>query len=98
MKIQKDDFDIVSMKKLENLSKNISDLINVGKYEAIPKLDNKRLELIKKFNDKNNKYFQKIISEIKSNNVKNIERIETKHKALKAERLSYVKRLKAYNN
>ena len=52
MKIQKDDVDIVSMKKLENLSKNISDLINVGKYEAIPKLDNKRLELIRGFYEK----------------------------------------------
>ena len=97
MMSKKDDTDIIFMQKIENFSKKISDLINIGKYESIPTLDKKRLELIKKFNDKNNKYFQQIISEIKINNVKNIERIETKHKALQVERSNFVKRLKAYN-
>jgi hypothetical protein len=94
---KKDDTDIIFMEKIEDISKKISDLINVGKYESIPILDNKRLELIRKFNDKNNKYFQKIISQIKANNVKNIEVIELKHKNLKVERSKFMKRLKAYN-
>ena len=97
MSIQKDNYDIVSMKKIENLSKKISDLINIGKYENISDLDKSRLELIKKFNDKNNKNFQQIISHIKTNNIKNIEKIENKYKASKAERSNFVKRLKAYN-
>ena len=97
MSIQKDNYDIILMKKIENFSKKISDLINIGKYENISDLDKSRLELIKKFNDKNNKNFQQIISHIKTNNIKNIEKIENKYKASKAERSNFVKRLKAYN-
>ena len=97
MKIPKVDLDILSMKKIENLSKEISDLINIGKYENIEDLDKLRLELIKKFNDKNNKYFRKIVSNINANNIKNIEKIESKHKDLKIERSNFIKRFKAYN-
>ena len=39
------------MKKIENLSKKISDLINLGKYDQVSNLDKERLDLIKKFND-----------------------------------------------
>jgi len=89
--------DEVYLKQIENLSKKISDLINIGKYENITVIDKKRLELIKKFNDYNNKQFQKMITRIDSDNLKNIERIEKDYKNLKAERSSFSKRLKAYN-
>ena len=94
----KKEADILFMKKIENISKRISDLINVGKYENIQNLDKTRLELIKKFNNKNHKHFQTIISQIKANNVQNIERIEIKYKSLQSERSNFVKRLRAYNN
>jgi len=74
--------DEVYLEQIENLSKKISDLINIGKYENITVIDKKRLELIKNFND---------------HNLKNIEKIEKDYKNLKAERSSFSKRLKAYN-
>ena len=89
--------DEVYLEEIENLSKKISDLINIGKYEDITVIDKKRLELIKNFNDHNNKQFQKIITRIDSDNLKNIEKIEKDYKNLKAERSSFSKRLKAYN-
>lgn len=89
--------DEVYLEQIENLSKKISDLINIGKYENITVIDKKRLELIKKFNDYNNKQFQKMITRIDSDNLKNIEKIEQDYKSLKAERSSFSKRLKAYN-
>ena len=90
--------DEVYLEQIENLSKKISDLINIGKYENITVIDKKRLELIKNFNDHNNKQFQKMITRIDSDNLKNIEKIEQDYKSLKAERSSFSKRLKAYNH
>ena len=90
--------DEVYLEEIENLSKKISDLINIGKYEDITVIDKKRLELIKNFNDHNNKQFQKIITQIDNDNLKSIERIEKDYKNLKAERSSFSKRLKAYNH
>ena len=90
--------DKVYLEEIENLSKKISDLINIGKYEDITVIDKKRLELIKNFNDHNNKQFQKIITRIDNDNLKNIEKIEKDYKNLKAERSSFSKRLKAYNH
>jgi len=90
--------DKVYLEEIENLSKKISDLINIGKYEDITVIDKKRLELIKNFNDHNNKQFQRIITRIDSDNLKNIEKIEKDYKNLKAERSSFSKRLKAYNH
>ena len=89
--------DEVYLEEIENLSKKISDLINIGKYDDITVIDKKRLELIKNFNDHNNKQFQKMITRIDSDNLKNIEKIEQDYKSLKAERSSFSKRLKAYN-
>ena len=89
--------DEVYLEQIENLSKKISDLINIGKYDNITVIDKKRLELIKNFNDHNNKQFQKMITRIDSDNLKNIEKIEQDYKSLKAERSSFSKRLKAYN-
>ena len=89
--------DEVYLEEIENLSKKISDLINIGKYEDITVIDKKRLELIKNFNDHNNKQFQRIITRIDSDNLKNIEKIEKDYKNLKAERSSFSKRMKAYN-
>jgi len=90
--------DEVYLEQIENLSKKISDLINIGKYDNITVIDKKRLELIKNFNDHNNKQFQKIITQIDNDNLKSIERIEKDYKNLKAERSSFSKRLKAYNH
>ena len=90
--------DEVYLEEIENLSKKISDLINIGKYDDITVIDKKRLELIKNFNDHNNKQFQKIITQIDNDNLKSIERIEKDYKNLKAERSSFSKRLKAYNH
>ena len=90
--------DEVYLEEIENLSKKISDLINIGKYDNITVIDKKRLELIKNFNDHNNKQFQRIITRIDSDNLKNIEKIEKDYKNLKAERSSFSKRLKAYNH
>ena len=89
--------DEVYLEEIENLSKKISDLINIGKYDDITVIDKKRLELIKNFNDHNNKQFQKMITRIDNDNLKNIEKIEKDYKNLKAERSSFSKRLKAYN-
>ena len=90
--------DEVYLEEIENLSKKISDLINIGKYDNITVIDKKRLELIKNFNDHNNKQFQIIITQIDHDNLKSIERIEKDYKNLKAERSSFSKRLKAYNH
>ena len=90
--------DEVYLEQIENLSKKISDLVNIGKYDNITVIDKKRLELIKSFNDHNNKQFQRIITQIDHDNLKNIERIEKDYKNLKAERSSFSKRLKAYNH
>jgi len=90
--------DEVYLEEIENLSKKISDLINIGKYDNITVIDKKRLELIKNFNDHNNKQFQKMITRIDNDNLKNIEKIEKDYKNLKAERSSFSKRLKAYNH
>ena len=90
--------DEVYLEEIENLSKKISDLVNKGKYDNITVIDKKRLELIKNFNDHNNKQFQKIITQIDNDNLKSIERIEKDYKNLKAERSSFSKRLKAYNH
>ena len=73
--------DEVYLEQIENLSKKISDLINIGKYENITVIDKKRLELIKNFNDHNNKQFQKMITRIDSDNLKNIEKIEQDYKS-----------------
>ena len=89
--------DEVYLEEIENLSKKISDFVNIGKYDNITHIDKKILELIKNFNDHNNKQFQKMITRIDSDNLKNIEKIEQDYKSLKAERLSFSKRLKAYN-
>ena len=89
--------DEVYLEQIENLSKKISDLINTGKYDDITVIDKKRLELIKNFSDHNNKQFQKMITRIDTDNLKNIEKIEKDYKSLKAERSSFSKRLKAYN-
>ena len=90
--------DEVYLEEIENLSKKISDLVNIGKYDNITVIDKKRLELIKSFNDHNNKQFQRMITRIDNDNLKNIEKIEKDYKNLKAERSSFSKRLKAYNH
>lgn len=85
------------LNQIENLSKQISDLINLGDYSRIEELDRIRLELIKNFTDKNNKYFQNLVKKISLKNTENISQIESKLISLKDEKSKFIKRFKAYN-
>lgn len=85
------------LNQIENLSKQISDLINLGNYSRIEDLDRIRLELIKNFTDKNNKYFQNLVKKISLKNTENICQIESKLISLKDEKSKFIKRFKAYN-
>lgn len=85
------------LNQIENLSKQISDLINLGNYSRIEDLDRIRLELIKNFTDKNNKYFQNLVKKISLKNTENISQLESKLISLKDEKSKFIKRFKAYN-
>ena len=85
------------LNEIENLSKQISDLINLGNYSRIEDLDRTRLELIKNFTDKNNKSFQNLVKKISLKNTENISQIESKLISLKDEKSKFIKRFKAYN-
>ena len=85
------------LNQIENLSKQISDLINLGDYSRIEDLDRTRLELIKNFTDKNNKSFQNLVKKITLKNTENISQIESKLISLKDEKSKFIKRFKAYN-
>ena len=85
------------LNQIENLSKQISDLINSGDYSLIEDLDKTRLELIKNFTDKNNKNFQSLVKKIYSKNTENISQIKSKLISLKDEKSKFIKRFKAYN-
>ena len=85
------------LNQIENLSKQISDLINLGNYSRIEDLDRTRLELIKNFTDKNNKYFQNLVKKISLKNTENISQLESKLISLKDEKSKFIKRFKAYN-
>ena len=85
------------LNQIENLSKQISDFINLGDYSRIEDLDRIRLELIKNFTDKNNKSFQNLVKKISLKNTENISQIESKLISLKDEKSKFIKRFKAYN-
>lgn len=85
------------LNQIENLSKQISDLINLGNYSLIEDLDRTRLELIKNFKDKNNKNFQILVKKLSLKNTENIIQIESKLISLKDEKSKFIKRFKAYN-
>ena len=53
--------DVSCMKKIEHLSKKISDLIMLDKYEQVSILDKERLNLIKQFKNTDNKQFKIIV-------------------------------------
>jgi hypothetical protein len=89
--------DNYELNEIENLSKQISDLINLGNYSQIEELDRTRLELIKNFKDKNNKNFQGLVKELFLKNTENITQIESKLISLKDEKSKFIKRFKAYN-
>jgi len=89
--------DYTDLNQIENLSKQISDLINLGDYSRIEDLDRIRLELIKNFTDKNNKYFQNLVKKISLKNTENIRQLESKLISLKDEKSKFIKRFKAYN-
>ena len=91
---QKDNNDLM---QIENISKQISDLINSGDYSQIETLDKTRLDLIKNFKDKNNKSFQTLIKDISEKNNNDINQIENKLISLKDEKSKFIKRFKAYN-
>ena len=85
------------LNEIENLSKQISDLISLGNYSQIADLDRIRLELIKNFKDKNNKNFQILVKKLSLKNTENISQIESKLISLKDEKSKFIKRFKAYN-
>jgi hypothetical protein len=85
------------LNEIENLSKQISNLINLVDYSLIEELDRTRLELIKNFTDKNNKSFQNLVKKISLKNTENISQIESKLISLKDEKSKFIKRFKAYN-
>ena len=85
------------LNEIENLSKQISDLINLGDYSLIEDLDKTRLELIKNFKDKNNKSFQSLVKNLSLKNKENISQLESKLISLKDEKSKFIKRFKAYN-
>jgi len=89
--------DDICLNQIENLSKQISDFINLGNYSQIEDLDRTRLELIKNFKDKNNKNFQNVIKKLSFQNTENIDQIESKLISLKDEKSKFIKRFKAYN-
>ena len=89
--------DNYELNEIENLSKQISDLINSGNYSQIEDLDRTRLELIKNFKDKNNKNFQSFVKKLSLKNTENIIQIESKLISLKDEKSKFIKRFKAYN-
>ena len=89
--------DNYELNKIENLSKQISDLINLGNYSQVEHLNRIRLELIKNFKDKNNKKFQNLVEKISLKNTENISQIEIKLISLKDEKSKFIKRFKAYN-
>ena len=91
---QKDNYDLM---QIENISKQISDLIYSGDYSRIENLDKTRLDLIKNFKDKNNKNFQTLIRKISDKNKNDINQIEVKLTSLKDEKSQFIKRFKAYN-
>jgi len=89
--------DSYELNKIENLSKQISDLINLGNYSQVEHLNRIRLELIKNFKDKNNKNFQILVKKLSLKNTENISQIESKLISLKDEKSKFIKRFKAYN-
>jgi hypothetical protein len=89
--------DNYELNKIEKLSKQISDLINLGNYSQIEELDRTRLELIKNFKDKNNKSFQSLVKNLSLKNTENLSQIESKLISLKDEKSKFIKRFKAYN-
>ena len=89
--------DNYELNEIENLSKQISDLINLGNYSQIEELDRTRLELIKNFKDKNNKSFQSLVKNLSLKNTENLSQIESKLISLKDEKSKFIKRFKAYN-
>ena len=89
--------DANQLNEIENLSKQISDLINLCNYSQIEDLDRTCLELIKNFKDKNNKNFQSFVKKLSLKNTENISQIESKLISLKDEKSKFIKRFKAYN-
>ena len=89
--------DANQLNEIENLSKQISDLISLGNYSQIADLDRIRLELIKNFNDKSNRDFQNLVKKLSLKNTENIIQIESKLLSLKDEKSKFIKRFQAYN-
>lgn len=65
------------LKNLQLISEEISDLINIGNYENIRKLDNQRKEIIKSFTKKPSKSNIDKIKKIMEMNNTLIEKIQT---------------------
>tara|TARA_B100001059_G_scaffold125577_1_gene125587 strand:- start:629 stop:928 length:300 start_codon:yes stop_codon:yes gene_type:complete len=97
MSKSKEDKDIILLTQLENISKNISNLVNHGQYNEIDQLNQIRLDLIKSFKNKSDLNFRSIVGIIRKDNVENIKKIELQLNKVKEERSRFIKRFKAYN-
>jgi hypothetical protein len=86
------------LSELENISKNISDLIYNNQFEQIPLLELKRQSIIKNIQIDKNSYTisAKRISDLITNNEQMISQTEQSLNTLKADHYKFDKRMKAY--
>ena len=86
------------LSELENISKNISDLIYNNQFEKIPFLELKRQSIIKNIQIDKNSYTisAKRISDLITNNEQMISQTEQSLNTLKADHYKFDKRMKAY--
>ena len=84
---------------LENLSKNISDLIYNNDFSQLPFIDAQRRALIKKIKESESQKndIKKRIGKLVENNIENIKATEKKLQNLSKNHSKFSKRLKAYS-
>ena len=84
---------------LENLSKKISDLLYLNKYNEISEIDIQRKAIIKKIreNETHKSAIKQRIGKLVENNVAMIEATEKKLNTLSRNHYKFNKRLKAYS-
>ncbi len=68
----------IALKKVQELSEEISNCIISNRFEEIPKLDESRLEIIKNFKENDKNKLKEIISHLISKNSLSIQELEKK--------------------
>ena len=68
----------IALKKVQELSEEISNCITSNRFDEIPKLDKSRLDIIKNFKENDNNKLKEIISNLISKNSLNIQELEKK--------------------